>query len=47
VNRNRTIFTTQLVPLADGPDGGVDRFTVWYGAADAVVAWAHIAVTAV
>lgn len=39
VNRNRTIFTTQLVPL------GNDVFHVWYGAADAVVAWAQIQVT--
>ena len=42
VNRNRTIFTTSLVPL---PEQGLDTFLVWYGAADANVAYATIQVT--
>jgi len=41
VNRNRTIFTTSLVALP----GEVDQFLVWYGAADANVAFATIQVT--
>lgn len=41
VNRNRTIFTTSVVPVA----GQVDTFRVWYGAADANVATAIIQVT--
>ena len=41
VNRNRTIFTTSLVPL---PNEGTDVFLVWYGAADANVAYAKIKV---
>ncbi len=40
VQRKRTIFTTAVVPL-DLPD----TFRVWYGAADANVAWAVIQVT--
>lgn len=35
VNRNRTIFTTSLVPR---PDVGVDAFMVYYGAADGACA---------
>jgi hypothetical protein len=42
VNRNRTIFTTSLVPR---PDIGVDCFLVYYGACDANVAYALIQVT--
>lgn len=41
-NRFRTIFTTAVVPL---PNEGADTFLVWYGAADANVAWAKIRVT--
>lgn len=40
VNRNRTIFTTSVVPIA----GSVDTFRVWYGAADANIATAIIQV---
>ena len=40
VNRNRTIFTTTLVP-----QDAQDTFLVYYGAADAVVAHAIIQVT--
>lgn len=41
VQRNRTIFTTSVVPI----QGQIDTFRVWYGAADANVAWATIQVT--
>ena len=40
VNRNRTIFTTSLVPQEEP-----DRFLVYYGAADANVAYAIIQVS--
>lgn len=41
-SRFRTIFTTSVVPL---PNEGADTFLVWYGAADANVAWAKIRVS--
>jgi len=44
VNRNRTIFTTTLVPQT-GPSDAPDTFLVYYGAADANVAYAFIQVT--
>ncbi len=40
VNRNRTIFPTTLVPQTEP-----DTFLVYYGAADANVAYAFIQVT--
>jgi hypothetical protein len=42
VQRKRTIFTTAVVPL---PNQLPDTYRVWYGAADANVAWAIIQVT--
>lgn len=48
VNRNRTIFPTSAVPLPaeNSPcaPGNVGCYIVWYGAADAVVAWAFVEV---
>lgn len=41
VQRNRTIFVTSVVPIANQ----TDTFRVWYGAADANVAWAIVKVT--
>jgi predicted GH43/DUF377 family glycosyl hydrolase len=41
VQRYRTIFVTSVVPISNQPD----TFRVWYGAADANVAWAIIHVT--
>eukprot|EP00047_Mylnosiga_fluctuans_P007718 m.255140 g.255140 ORF g.255140 m.255140 type:complete len:342 (+) comp19314_c0_seq1:15-1040(+) len=46
VQRNRTIFTTAVVPLGGRADNGGQVFRVWYGAADANVASAIIVVTA-
>ena len=44
VNRNRTLFPTTLVPQT-GPGVAPDTFLVYYGAADANVAYAFIQVT--
>ena len=44
VNRKRTIFATQIVPVATSVPGQ-DEFVVWYGAADASVATARMRVT--
>ena len=44
VNRNRTLFPTTLVPQS-GPGVAPDTFLVYYGAADASVAYAYIQVT--
>ena len=44
VNRKRTIFATQLVPVP-GSASGQDEYIVWYGAADASVATARMRVT--
>jgi hypothetical protein len=41
VQRNRTLFVTSLVPLPDM----VDTYRVFYGAADANVAYATLTVT--